>query len=187
MDELSNSKPEIVPTGRLRRALIWLDLYLEYWVSFVFYTFLTWIIVIEVARRYAFDSATTYGEETARFAFIWLAYVAAARGVKYRTHLSIDILQLSVGRTFRFWLFMLNDLCFFVLAVIIIYTSIGFVQTTIQYDQQMQGIDLPYWIAVSAIPVGWTLIAFRVVQRNIQTIKDFREGRPIQAGFLGST
>jgi TRAP-type C4-dicarboxylate transport system permease small subunit len=186
MSESSSENPVRART-RLGRALVWVDENIEYWLNFVFYTFLTWIIVIEVFRRYVFDSATTYGEETARYAFIWLAYVAAARGVKNRTHLAIDILPQSVGRTFRFWLFMLNDLCFFTLAVIIVWTSTRFVSTTIEYGQNFQGIDLPLWIAVSAIPVGWGLIMIRVIQRNINTINDFRAGRPITAGFLGST
>ena len=172
---------------RVRGAIRWLDDNAEDWLNFVFYTFLTWIIVIEVFRRYALGAATTYGEETARYAFIWLAYVAAATGVKKRTHLSIDMLHQFSGRTTRFWLFMFNDLCFFILAMIIVWTSVRFVRTTIEFDQNFQGIDLPLWIAVSAVPVGWTLIAVRVVQRNLRTIRDFREGRPIVAGFLGSS
>ena len=48
------------------------------------------IIVVEVFRRYGLDAASTWGEETAIYAFIWLSYIAAAKGVRSRRHLAVD-------------------------------------------------------------------------------------------------
>ncbi len=171
-----------------RFAQLWrlLDSKIEFYLNFLFYAYLTSIIIIEVFRRYVLDSATSYGEETARYAFIWLAYVAAARGVKNRNHLSIEIVRHMLGRTGKFALLMLSDFCFMALALIVVVTSIQFVVTNIQYDQMFTGADLPLWLATSAVPVAWTLIAIRVLQRNIATIGDFRAGRPMEAGTLVS-
>jgi C4-dicarboxylate transporter, DctQ subunit len=181
------SKPESEPPhgrGLLIKLVRLLDSKIEFYLNFLFYAYLTSIIIIEVFRRYVLDSATSYGEETARYAFIWLAYVAAARGVKNRSHLSIEIVRQFLGRTGKFALFMLSDVCFMSLAVIVVFTSIQFVITNIEYDQMFTGADLPLWLATTAVPVGWSLIAVRVVQRNIATIADFRAGRPIEAGTL---
>jgi TRAP-type C4-dicarboxylate transport system permease small subunit len=168
------------------RALRWLDDNVEFYLNFLFYAYLTCILVVEVFRRYAFNSSTSYAEESARYAFIWLAYVAAARGVKNRSHLSIEIIRHMLGRTGNFVLFMLSDICFLALALIVIVTSAQFVAGNIRFGQMFTGADLPLWLATVAVPSAWTLIAVRVVQRNIATRRAFKAGLPIEAGTLAS-
>ncbi len=189
MHDLVDEPPakDLAPTSPLHRALAWLDDNLEFYINFFLYSLLTIVIVVEVFRRYVLDAATSYGEEVARYTFIWLAYFAAARGVKNRTHLSIDLLRENFGRTGKFALYMLSDLCFLVLSLVIIWTGGRFVLTTIEYEQTFTGIDLPLWLAVSAIPVGWTVIAFRVVQRCVLTIAAYRRGEALHSGFIGSS
>ena len=182
----TETSPDDQRRSLLYRVVCWLDRNIEFYINFFLYTLLTVIIVVEVFRRYALDSATSYGEEVARYAFIWLAYLAAARGVKNRTHLSIDILRDMCSRTVKFALFMLSDFCFLVLALIIIWTGARFVMTTIEFDQHFTGINLPLWLAVAAVPVGWGMIAIRVIQRSIVTIAAYRRGEPMVAGFIGA-
>jgi len=173
--------------GRLLRGLRWIDRNVEYWLNFLFYAFLTLIIVIEVFRRYALNSSTSYGEELARYAFIWLAYIATARGVKNRSHLSIDMLRQRCGRSGQFWLYVFSDLCFLALALVVVYTSVLFVGSGIRFDQRFTGSDLPLWLATAAVPVGWSLIGIRVVQRNLALIAAYRTGGPLTAGVgIGS-
>ena len=183
----SESKAEAQSWSAARTALRWLDNNLEFYVNFVLYSILTVIIVVEVFRRYVLDSATSYGEEVARYAFIWLAYFAAARGVKNRTHLSIDIIREMSPRTGKFLLFMLSDLCFLILSLVIVWTGARFVLTTIEYGQNFTGIDIPLWVAVAAVPVGWGLITIRIIQRSIKTILAYRRGEPMHVGFIGSS
>ena len=173
--------PRPSPGARLWR---WLDSELETTLCFLFYVYLTAIIVIEVVRRYLFDSSTTYAEETARYAFIWLTYIACARGVKRRAHLSIDILSSQFGRTGRFGVYMLSDACFLVLAGVVVMTSIQMVQNNIQFYQTFTGLDAPMWLATVAVPVGWTLIGLRVIQRSLKTIRVYRRGGSMDPGHL---
>ncbi|MEO8136348.1 MAG: TRAP transporter small permease [Betaproteobacteria bacterium] len=177
-------EPDRVPQSFLARAWHWLDENIEYWLNFLFYSFLTSIIVIEVFRRYVLNSSTVYGEEVARYAFIWLAYIATARGVKNRSHLSIENIRGRMGRTGKFVLYLVSDACFLTLAAIVVLTSIRMVSSGIQFDQRMTGSDLPIWIATGAIPVAWSLICLRVIQRSLVTIRNFRAGGPIEAGTL---
>ena len=171
--------PQLVVFDPLSRVLKWLDQNVEYWLSFFFYSLLTLIIVTEVFRRYALNSSTTFGEEFARYAFIWLAYVATARGVRNRSHLSIDMLRERFGRTGRFVLYLFSDACFLTLGVIVVYTSAQFVIGGIQFDQRFTGSDLPLWLATSAVPVGWLLVCLRVVQRSVALTRAYRTGAPV--------
>jgi TRAP-type C4-dicarboxylate transport system permease small subunit len=165
--------------GPLMRLARWLDENVEYWLSFFFYSFLTLIIVIEVFRRYALNSSTSYGEEYARYAFVWLAYIATARGVRNRSHLSIDMLRERFGRTGRFTLYLFSDFCFLALALVILYTSTQFVVGGIRFDQRFTGSDLPLWLATSAVPVAWLLVCVRVVQRSVALVRAYRSGSPL--------
>ena len=163
------------------RLVRWLDQHIEYWLNFFFYSFLTLIIVVEVFRRYALNSSTSYGEEYARYAFIWLAYIATARGVRNRSHLSIDLLRERFGRTGKFVLYLFSDFCFMALAAVIVYTSTQFVVGGIRFDQRFTGSDLPLWLATSAVPVAWLLVCVRVAQRSVVLTRAYRTGGPLVA------
>lgn len=163
----------------LRSVFRWLDSKIEFWLVFLFYTYMTVIIIVEVFRRYVLGASSTWGEETAIYAFIWMTYIAAAHRIKGRKHLSVEMLRNRMNRNQRFWAFVLSDLCFFVLAVAVIYYSIAFVRTNIEYGQNMLGVDLPMALASVAVPIGWALIAIRVIQRFLLTLRRYKGGQPL--------
>ena len=167
-----------------RSVLRWLDNKIEYWLVFLFYTYMTVIIVVEVFRRYVLGGASTWGEETAIYAFIWMTYIAAANRVKERKHLSVEVLRSLMNRKLRYCAFVLSDLCFFILAVAVIYYSVVFVGTNIEYGQNMLGVDLPMALASVGVPIGWVLIAFRVLQRFLLTMKRYQMGQPLVEGEM---
>jgi TRAP-type C4-dicarboxylate transport system permease small subunit len=161
------------------KCLKWLDERIEFWLGFLLYVYLAGIIVVEVFRRYVLDAASSWGEETAIYAFIWMSYVAAAKGVRRRSHLSVDTLRDRLPRACKFCAYVLSDLCFFALAAIIVYYSLSPLLGNIKYDQRMPGADLPIAIATAAVPIGWILIAVRVVQRFADLVKRFAAGEPL--------
>lgn len=158
------------------KVLKWMDDNLESYLSFLFYFYLTMVIFIEVVRRYIFNSSSTWGEETAIYAFIWMTYIAAAKGVKERTHLSVDVLVRLMGRRGKLFSLILSDVCFFILAATIFYYSLSPIGMNIEYGQTMMGVNLPMALATVAVPFGWLLIMVRVIQRFIKTIKTYRKG-----------
>jgi TRAP-type C4-dicarboxylate transport system permease small subunit len=159
--------------------LRWLDQRLEFTLAFLFYFYLTSIMFIEVIRRYAFNASSSWGTETAIYAFIWMTYIAAAKGVKERSHLSVSILVDRFGRRGKFATAMLSDVCFLILAVVILYYSSVAVLQSAELGQNMQGADLPIWLASVSVPFGWFLVSIRVVQRSVGTIKSYLSGQSI--------
>ncbi|MZR30643.1 TRAP transporter small permease [Sneathiella litorea] len=154
----------------------WLDANVEYLVNSMFYAYLAGIVVVEVFRRYVLSSSSSWGEETAIYAFIWMTYFGAARGVRSRSHLAIDILRRRFSRTGKFVLNMLSDACFLILAAVIVVTSIKAVQGVMQYGQTFQGADIPMWLAMIGVPISWSLIIVRIVQRTTHSINLYRRG-----------
>jgi C4-dicarboxylate transporter, DctQ subunit len=159
--------------------LKWLDQRIEFWLCFFLYSYMAIIVAVEVFRRYCLKSASSWGEETAIYVFIWMTYIAAARGVRGRRHLAVEILRDRFGRRMRFFCLTLSDTCFFILAVVIAYYSLNPIWTNIQYNQKMMGAELPMALASASITVGWGLIVFRVVQRFFATLRRFRMGKPL--------
>lgn len=137
------------------------------------------IIVVEVCRRYFFDASSSWGEETAIYAFIWMTYLAAARGVRGRNHLSVEALRYRMSRVQKYYTYVLSDVCFFILSVVVVYYSILPVIENIRYGHTMFGVDLPLALATTGVTVGWVLIAIRVIQRFFDTLKRFRDGLPL--------
>ena len=162
-----------------RSLFRWLDSKIEFWLVFLFYTYMTVIIVVEVFRRYVLGGSSTWGEETAIYAFIWMTYIAAAHRVKGRKHLAVEMIRSRMNRTLKFYAFVLSDICFLVLAVAVIYYSIFSVATNIEFGQNMLGVDLPMALATAGVPIGWTLIAFRVLQRFLLTLRRYKRGQPL--------
>ncbi len=163
----------------LGRVLGWLDEYLEYWLQFALYMYFALIIVVEVARRYFFGGATTWGEETALYAFVWMSYIAMARGVKKRSHLSVDLIRVKMNRSQLFSTFMLGDVCFIILATTVIIYSFPMLEMNLRYGQEMLGAELPMVLATASIPVAWALVLGRIIQRMLTTIAAFKRGDPI--------
>lgn len=161
------------------RAFRWIDDYLEYTLSFLFYVYLTAIIFIEVIRRYILNDSSSWGQETAIYAFIWMTYIATAKGVKERTHLSVTILVDRFGRNGKFATAMLSDVCFFVLAAVVFYYSAVALSQSIEFGQTMRGVRLPMWLALVGVPLGWLLIMFRVVERSVKMIRAYIRGEEI--------
>ena len=157
----------------------WLDDNIEYWLCFVFYSYMAGIIVVEVCRRYFFNASSSWGEETAIYAFIWMTYLGAAGGVRGRRHLSVEALRHHMTRSQKFYSLVLSDACFFILSVVVVYYSALPVAESINFGHKMFGINLPFALAVSAVTAGWILIAFRVVQRFCDTLQRYRLGLPL--------
>jgi C4-dicarboxylate transporter DctQ subunit len=169
------------------RVLKWVDEYIEYTLSFLFYFYLTSIVFIEVVRRYFFNASSSWGEETAVYAFVWMVYIAAAKGVKERSHLSIDILVRHMGRRGKLMVDILSDLCFFILGAVIFYYSLISVLHSIELGQTMRGLNLSIAWATVGVPVGWFLIMVRVVQRFVKTIRAYARGEDIHTAGLAQS
>ena len=166
----------------LIKSMKWLDKNIEFVMCFLFYVYMAGIIVVEVFRRYVLHAASAWGEETAIYAFIWMAYLATAHRVRERRHLSVEILRGQMSRTPKFCAYILSDVCFFILALAVVYYSLGPVRTNIQYGQEMIGAHIPMALASLAVPAAWTLVAFRVVQRFFVTVRRFRSGESLIMG-----
>ena len=76
----------------MRGAVKWLDENGERVLLLFLYSFIVLVIAIEVIRRFVLMYSSVWGEEVARFAFIYLVWIGAAVAVRDRAHIRIDVI-----------------------------------------------------------------------------------------------
>jgi TRAP-type C4-dicarboxylate transport system permease small subunit len=162
----------------MRRFLAKLDENGERWLLLVLYTYIVMVIFIEVVRRFGLNFSSIWGEETARYMFIYLVWIGAAAAVRERAHIRIDVIVYFLPARAQTIVLLIGDVLMGVLAVIIFYLSIGPFLTSIQYGSVIEGLRILRAWFLFAVPFGFALVIFRIVQSILRDIGDLRAGRP---------
>lgn len=154
----------------------------ERYLLLVFYTLVVAVIGVEVIRRFIFSFSSIWGEEIARFAFIYLTWIGASAGVKNRSHIRIDVIYSWVPDRHHVWLYVLADVATMVFAVVALYYSMIPIWTSINFDNVTDGLRINRSFFLVAVPLGFTMTMGRVVQNLVRDIKDHKAGRPVFRG-----
>ncbi len=166
----------------IRKILQAIDRDGERWLLFVFYAYIVAVIFIEVVRRFIFNYSSIWGEETARYAFIYLVWIGAAAAVKDRAHIRIDILHKFLPQKAVNFLYVLGDVATLLFACAAFYWSFESVLTSINFNSATQGLRINQAWFTFAIPFGFMLIFYRLIQSMKRDISDIRAGRPVFTG-----
>ncbi|MGQ9369409.1 TRAP transporter small permease [Azospirillum sp. ST 5-10] len=154
----------------------------ERWLLLGFYSFIVLVIFVEVVRRFVLSYSSVWGEETARFAFIYLVWIGAASAVRERAHIRIDVLTDHLPERAAAALYMLGDLLTLALAVTALYWSLDPVVTSLTFGSVTDGLRIGRAWFLVAVPFGFLLIVLRVVQSMARDVADLRAGRPPYRG-----
>lgn len=149
----------------------------ERWLLLLLYASIIAVIAIDVVRRFVLSYSSVWGEELARYAFIYLTWIAAAYAVRDRLHIRIDALIVNLPVRIRAIAWLLGDLATLVFAIFALYLSIEPVMTSLRFGSVTPGLGVSQVWFLVAVPLGFALIVFRVCQSMLRDIRDFRAGR----------
>lgn len=155
------------------------------WFVMLAYSYLSLIILIEVIRRYVFSASSPWGEMTARYAFVYLAYVAAAEAIRMRRHIHIDLLLKRLSARMRMFFDLYIDLLTTGLAVLVIYHSLEVINIQVTVNIVMESADVNLAFAYAALPVGWCLLIIRIAQNWIAAHKPKTPGSAAETSYYG--
>jgi TRAP-type C4-dicarboxylate transport system permease small subunit len=164
------------------RMLTALNKNAERWALLVFYTMLVGTMFVEVLRRELMSYSSIWGEEIVRYAFIYLAWIGAAAAVKERGHIRIDVIMEYAGPRAKALLYIFGDIVMAVIAVIALYWSFEAVLVSAKFGSVTHGLRISQVWFLSAVPVGFALVLFRLAQSFLRDITDLRNGRPVYEG-----
>lgn len=154
----------------------------ERWLLLVFYVMLVATMFIEVLRREIMSFSSIWGEEIVRYSFIYLAWIGAAAAVRERGHIRIDVILEYVGPRAKAVIYIFGDIVMFIVAVIAFYYSWHTLQIAIKFGNVTHGLRIPQAWFLAAVPIGFALVIFRLIQSFLRDINDFRNGRPVYEG-----
>lgn len=154
-----------------------IDENLERWALLVFYVLLVATMGVEVLRREVFAYSSIWGEEIVRYSFIYLVWIGAAAAVRERAHIRIDVLFHYVPVRVKAALLVFGDLVMLAVALIAIYWSFETVQVSWRFGSVSHGLRVSMVWFLMAVPLGFALMTYRLVQSLIRDVRDFRAGR----------
>ncbi len=159
------------------RAMHFLDGAIVRWFIILTYAYFFLIIIAEVVMRHIFSFSTTWGEMTARYAFVYFAYLAAAEAFRHDEHIKIDFLPNALGENGRKILETYVDLLCICVSGVVIWYSLRVVDVQIMARISMHSLPLNLAFAQAALPLGWGLMIIRILQR---LVRRFGSGGPSQ-------
>ncbi len=166
----------------MRRLLQALNRDAERWAMLTFYTFCCIVIVQEVVRRFVLNFSSAWGEEAARYAFIYLGWIGAAYAVRERAHIRFDIVLGRVGPKLKGCLYIFAELATIVFACIALYWSMHSIRQLIQFDAATPVLRVNKAWFEAAVPIAFALVLLRSTQAILRDIGDLRAGREVFAG-----
>jgi len=147
-----------------------------------FYGMIVATIVVEVVRRFVLSYSSIWGEEIARYAFIYLAWVGASVAVKDRAHIRIDVILHYLSNRGKALVYLFGDICMLALAILALYTAIESLQVSIKFGSVTHGLRISLAWFLAAVPLGFSLMSYRLVQSIWRDFGDLRRGRPVFEG-----
>lgn len=154
----------------------------ERWALLVFYTMLVVTMAVEVVRREVFSFSSIWGEEVVRYAFIYLAWIGAAAAVKNRGHIRIDVIFNYVSPKIKALLYILGDLVMGIVAIFALFWSLEVVGVSWEFGSVSHGLRVSMVWFLAAVPIGFALMLFRLVQSLLRDFANLRDGRPVYEG-----
>jgi len=154
----------------------------ERWLLLGFYAMIVATIVVEVVRRFVLSYSSIWGEEIARYAFIYLAWVGASAAVKDRAHIRIDVLLHYLSNRAKAAVYLFGDVCMLVLALLALYTAIESLEISLKFGSVTHGLRISLAWFLAAVPLGFSLMIYRLGQSIWRDVKDIRGGRSVYEG-----
>ncbi len=168
----------------MRRWLKRVDADAERYLMLVFYCTIVFVIVNEVVRRFVLQYSSLWGEEVARYAFIYLGWIGAAQAVKERAHIRFDTVLQLVPKSWHGYVYIFADLVTLVFACFAIYWSMHSIASIVQFGAAAPALRISKAYFEIAVPFAFTLMVWRLLQSIRRDIEDIRTGRDAYKGTL---
>lgn len=158
----------------MKKAIKWLDNYLEVSLGVALLSLMTVIIFIQVIARYLLHNSLSWSEELARYLFIWIIYLGISYGCKMMKHIKIDACMALFPKKMRPYVELIGIFIFFAFAVYVAVTGFNLTMKQIPLNRKSPAMSLPMQYVYAAPAVGMFLSAIRLAQAlfaHVRTLK----------------
>ena len=127
-------------------------------------------ISAQVWYRFILNDPLSWSEELGRYMFVWISFIGAAVGIRYKVHLGIDLLEKMVSaRAYRYLAVMVN-LLIQIFLVVVVYQGFDIIKVVQFQTSASMGIPMTYPYA--AVPVGALLMLINSLRLSWEILTD---------------
>lgn len=136
------------------------------------------IISYQTFYRYVltdlFDTSggASWTEETARYIFIWISYLAVPVAIKQRNNIRVDMLYEKLSPRFQAISWVIVDLAFLTLTGVVLIMGMDHLKMMMKFPQTTPALMIPYFIPYLILPIGFGLMSIRILQDLYARVQD---------------
>lgn len=128
----------------------------------------------QVVARYVFHQPISWSEEWARFALIWLAFMAAAFVMAEGRHIAVDVVSSRLGTRSKLWLECVSSGFVVGTCLLLLVGGFRFVWRVGLVDSPALGIPMSWWYGAASVGLG-----LMALHSTCSTVAAFRRGQPV--------
>lgn len=107
---------------------------------------------------------SVWSEETARYIFIWISYLAIPLAIRQRSNIRVDIIYDRLSPRVQGISWIVVDLCLLVLSGFMTLEGIQHVRMQLAMPQMTAALGIPYAVPYMILPLGFGLMSLRALQ-----------------------
>lgn len=107
---------------------------------------------------------SVWSEESARYIFIWVSYLAIPLAIRQRSNIRVDIIYERLSPRLKGISWIVVDLCVLTLSSFVLVKGIQHVEMQLAMPQTTAALQIPYYIPYLVLPVSFGLMTIRALE-----------------------
>lgn len=138
----------------------------ESYICQLLLAFFVTLLFVQIISREVFGYTLTWGEELARFSFVWFVFFGAVVAARLAAHNRVTFQFKKFSKKTRNYIEAFADLIWLIFNGVMIYKSIFLIKSMMQftYTSATLGWNMAYVYFI--FPIAFTLMSIRVIQVN---------------------
>ena len=138
----------------------------ESYVCQVLLSFFVLLLFVQIIFREVFSYTLTWGEELARFAFVWFVFFGAVVAAKLSAHNRVTFQFKMFPKKVQNYIEAFADLIWLIFNIVMIHKSVFLIKSMMQftYTSPTLGWNMAYIYCI--FPIAFTLMSIRIIQVN---------------------
>lgn len=134
------------------------------------------IMCIQVACRYCLNYSLTWSEELTRYLFVWAGFISISYCVKKRISIKIEQFERLLPDKVAKVLDVFRNALLICFAIYMLPFAMRYLQQCINNGSTSSSLGIPMYYVQVAPLVGFALVAIRLIQALLESIRVLKEG-----------
>ena len=138
----------------------------ESYICQVLLSFFILLLFIQIISREVFSMNISWGEELARFSFVWFVFFGASFAARLAAHNRVTFQFKWFSKKTKNYIEGFADLIWILFNIVIIYKSIFLIHSMIQYPYISPTLGWSMAYIYMIFPLSFSLMTIRIIQVN---------------------